>query len=121
MDQANNQISTEQLVKIINNTTLIGSIIASLAKNDNQTIISAYIKLIAGFLSVYAAIKESKEQQFIPGEVTPLNRLKVGGSIISIIGAIILTYVLLQESSLRAAGITPQSTSISPYITPAFV
>lgn len=115
-----NQLTAAELVTIINYLLLIGSIIPVLTEEDNLIIASTFIKLIAGFLSIGAALIESKEQEIAPGITTPLNRMEITGSIISIIGALILTYVLLSETALRRAGIRPPSPRISPFIAPAF-
>lgn len=114
-------LTSDVLVNIINYLLLIGAILAVIAKDDKTIISSAYVKLIAGFLSIAAALVESNEQQIAPGVTTPLNRMKTAGSVVSIIGALILTYVLLRETALRQAGITPPSAPISPFISPAFV
>lgn len=115
------QFTSAELVKIINDLLLIGAVLPVASTEDKVIIASAYIKLFAGFLSIGAALLESSEQQIAPGVTTPLNRMKTVGSIISIIGAIILTYVLNQETALRRAGISPPSAPISPFISPAFV
>lgn len=114
-------LTANKLVEIINNLLLIGAVLSVASTEDNVVITSAGIKLLAGFLSVGAALLESREQQIAPGVTTPLNRLKVAGSTISIIGALVLTYVLLQETRLRRAGIVPPSAQITPFISPAFV
>ncbi len=127
MDQTNisegnqNQITAAELVNAVNYLLLIGAIPPVVSKEDNSIITSAFIKLIAGFLAIGATLVESREQQLAPGVTTPLNNLKTTGSVISIVGALILTYVLLSEISLRRAGITPPTSQISPFIAPAFL
>ena len=113
--------SASELVKVINNLSLIGALLSVLSSEDKIILASAYIKLIAGFLSVGAALLESKEQEISPGVTTPLNQLKTIGSTIMLVGSLILIYVLQQETALRKAGIGPPSAPISPIISPAFI
>lgn len=116
-----NQITAAELVTAVNNLLLVGAIFPVVSSEDNSIITSAFIKLIAGFLAIWATLVESREQQIAPGVTTPLNRMKTTGSVISIIGALILTYVLLSEIALRRAGIRPPSPPVSPFIAPAFL
>lgn len=114
-------INAAELAKLVNELLLIGAVLSVISTEDKVVFASTYIKLIAGFLSIGAGLLESKEQQIAPGETTPLNKLKVLGSVITIIGALILTYVLQQETALRNAGITPPTAPIVPFIPTSFV
>jgi len=115
------QLTAAELVTAVNYLLLIGAIPPVISSEDNSIITSVFIKLIAGFLAVGAALVESKEQQISPGVTTPLNRMKTIGSVVSIIGALILTYVILNEISLRRAGIRPPTPQVPPFISPAFL
>lgn len=106
-----------QLGTLANQIILLGQAIVVATKNNQLILLAIYIKLFAGFLFVYATILESKEQQISPGVTTPLNQLKFLGASISQIGAIILTYVIQNEISLREAGIGPPSVPVVPPFT----
>lgn len=111
------QITSVQLGAIANQILLLGQAIVVAVKSNQLILLAIYIKLFAGFLFVAATILESKEQQIAPGISTPLNRLKLMGSTISQVGAIILTYVLQNEIKLREAGITPPNVPVVPPFT----
>lgn len=114
------QLTSAELAKITNNIVLIAAILAVLSTEDNVVLASSYIKVIASFLSIGAALLESKEQQISPGVTTPLNQLKTVGTIIISIGAIVLTYVLQREIALRRIGIVPPTAPVTPVVPPAF-
>lgn len=116
------QITSLQLATLANQLILIGQAIIVATKNDKVILFAVYIKLLAGFLFIAAIILESKEQQIAPGVTTPLNNLKFLGAAVSQIGALILTYVIENETKLREAGITPQMVpTVPPFTAGAFL
>lgn len=106
-----------QIANFANILILIGSYLVVATTEEKIIKFAAYLKLFAGFLYVYASYVETQEQQIAPGVTTPLNRLKLGGSIISIIGAIILVYVLEGETAIKKYA-PQQVPSITPFIAP---
>ncbi|MDF2675201.1 MAG: hypothetical protein K0R09_3473 [Clostridiales bacterium] len=116
------QITSLKLGELANQILLLGQAIVVATKNNQLILLAVYIKLFVGFLFIMAVILESKEQQIAPGVTTPLNKLKLFGSTISQIGAIILTYVLQNEIALREAGVTPENVpTVPPFSGAAFV
>lgn len=111
-----------QIANFANVLILIGSFIVVVTTEESIVKFAAYLKLFAGFLYVYAAYVETQEQQIAPGETTPLNKVKLGGTIISIIGAIILVYVLEGETYIKKyrPELVPKTgtPSIAPFIAP---
>lgn len=118
---AQTTITAAELVKIVNYLILIGAVLSVIATEDKIIQAAAYTKVLAGFIAIGATLVESKEQQISPGVTTPLNRLKTLGATVTIIGALILTYVLNQETALRQAGIMPPTAPVQPIIAPAFL
>jgi hypothetical protein len=112
LNQSNNQPQNEgvQIANLANIITLIGSFIVVAAKEDSPILAAALIKYLAGFMFLKAGLLEAENQQIAPGVTTFANRLKIGGSIISIIGASLLTWALLIEIAVKqrsgATGIT---------------
>jgi hypothetical protein len=120
--QAAGLATAAQTATLANQLLLVGQAIAVATTNNQLLILAAYIKIIAAFLFIQAVRLESQEQQIAPGVTTPLNQQKMIGTVVSTIGAIILTYVLQRETALKEAGITPPSApTISPFTAPAFV
>jgi hypothetical protein len=102
-DQSYNQPQSEgvQIASLANILILIGSFIVVATKEDSPIVAAALIKFLAGFMFLKAGLLEAEEQQVAPGVTTFANRLKIGGSIISIIGASLLTWALLIEVAVK--------------------
>ncbi len=102
--------TTRSIVRIGQTLLLIGVTIDYTNTNPGILIFSASIKLFAGFLFIYAALRESLEQTTVSGGTTKANRWKVTGSIITTVGAIILFAALLRETAItEATGKTGQA------------
>ncbi|KUO66158.1 MAG: hypothetical protein APF84_12615 [Gracilibacter sp. BRH_c7a] len=82
--------------------------------NQKMKLRAAEIKLTAGAILIIAAIIEGQEAKSYTGVLPKENPSKVIGSVISEIGAIILTLILFYEISL--AGASSQEPTISPVL-----
>jgi hypothetical protein len=101
--------TTRRIVRFGQTLLLIGVIIDYTNTNPDILIFSASIKLFAGFLFIYASLRESIEQTTPSGGTTLANRWKITGSIITTVGAIILFAALLRETAIvKATGETGQ-------------
>jgi len=92
--------TTRRIVRIGQTLLFIGVTIDYTNTNPDILIFSATIKLIAGFLFIYATLRESVEQSIPGGGTTKANRWKIIGSTISVVGAIILYAALLRETAI---------------------
>ena len=92
--------TTRKVVRIGQTLLLIGVTIDYTNTNPDILIFSASVKLFAGFLFIYAAMRESIEQVTSSGGTTKANKWKMTGSIISTVGSIILFAALLRETAI---------------------
>lgn len=105
---------TRTAVRIGQYLLLSGTFIDVTTRDDQILIFGAYLKLIAIGLFIYASFREAREQQIAPGVTTAANRMKIIGSLITLIAALTLTAALLRESvTRRATGL------VQPSISPA--
>lgn len=92
--------TTRRIVRVGQTLLLIGVTIDYTNTNPDILIFSSSIKLIAGFLFIYATLRESVEQATAGGGTTKANRWKVTGATITVIGSIILFAALLRETAI---------------------
>jgi hypothetical protein len=105
-----------QIANFANVLFLIGQTV-SVTTKDVKVIESAIlVKLFCGVLFILASVLEANEQQIAPGVTTEANRLKVSGSIISIIGSLILTRAFYIEERLKQQGVSFPTATVTPFI-----
>lgn len=93
---------------------LIGTIMNNLnvTKKDSIYIIAGIIIILANIFITKAAFEEAQAQQIAPGQTTFANQLKMSGTSIALIAALILFWALIIETNLKAQGLTPTTTPV---------
>lgn len=105
-----------QIANFANVLFLIGQTVTVVAKDVKVIESAILVKLFCGVLFILAAVLEANEQQIEPGVTTEANRLKVSGTIISIVGSLILTRAFYIEERLKEQGVSFPTATVTPFI-----
>lgn len=93
---------TARLVRIAQYILFATAFVNLTTTDDNILVLAAFANIVALILIVIAAQREAREQQPVPGQVTPANRLKLIGTATALIANLVLTSALLMEVRIRA-------------------